>query len=95
MTPEADSASVASTPEASTPRGAWSPAASALSAISCQEVSTGRACCRASARKAPAPGRVTTSPSAASSASARETVTGLTRCRSTRARLDGSFSPGE
>lgn len=50
---------------------------------------------RGSARKAPAPGRVVTSPSAASSASARETVTGLTRCRSTSARLEGSFSPGE
>ncbi|GAB2786996.1 hypothetical protein GCM10027073_19320 [Streptomyces chlorus] len=47
------------------------------------------------ARNAPAPGRVTTNPSAASWASARETVTGLTRNRSTSARLDGSFPPGE
>ncbi len=55
----------------------------------------GAAWVRGTARKAPAPGRVTTSPSAASRAKARETVTGLTRNRSTRALLDGSFSPEE
>lgn len=47
------------------------------------------------ARYVPVPGRVTTRPSAASAASARDTVTGLTPKRSTSARLDGSFSPGE
>lgn len=89
-------ASVARTPEASTVRGTSSAAASALSATSCQEVSPGGAAgVRGIARKAPAPGLVTTRPSAASCASARDTVTGLTRNRSTSALLDGSFPPGE
>lgn len=89
-------ASEARTPEASTVRGTASGAASALSATSCQEVSPVDVMAgRGLARKAPAPGRVITSPSAASCASARDTVTGLTRNRSTRTRLDGSFPPGE
>jgi hypothetical protein len=97
ITPGGGAESETSTPEASTERGTTSAAASALSASSCQEVSpTAAARVRGSARKAPAPGRVTTtSPSAASCARARETVTGLTRKRSTRLRLDGSFPPGE
>ncbi len=83
-------------PEASTERGTASSPDSALRATCCQEVSARRAgALRGAARKAPAPGRVTTSPSAARAARARETVTGLTRKRSTRARLDGSFSPTE
>lgn len=80
MTPGGGAASVTSTPEASTARGAASVAPSALSAISCQEVSPGAwVSSLGRARNAPAPGRVTTSPSAASWASALETVTGLTR----------------
>lgn len=83
--------------------------ASALSAISCQERSPGRAVgaasgepppvkpappsAKAAARKTPEPGRETTRPSAASTAIARETVTGLTWWRSIRTRLDGSFRP--
>ncbi len=95
-TPGAGAASDTSTPDASTERGTRSAAPSALRATSCHEVSpVGAAGVRGAARKAPAPGRVTTSPSAASRARARETVTGLTRNRSTNARLDGSFSPGE
>lgn len=70
----------ASTPEASTERGTTSPAPSALSATSCQEVSPAAgSAVRGAVRKTPAPGRVTTRPSAASCARARETVTGLTR----------------
>ncbi len=96
MTPGGGAASETSTPEASTERGTRSAAPSALSATSCQDVSPPEVAeGRGRARKAPAPGRVTTSPSAASCARARETVTGLTRKRSTRARLDGSFPPGE
>ncbi len=54
-------------PEASTVRGTSSVAASALSVTSCQEVSpAGTTDVRGCARNAPAPGRVTTSPSAAS-----------------------------
>lgn len=69
-----------STPEASTDRGTTSPAPSALRVTSCQEVSPGAgSAARGRVRKAPAPGRVTTRPSAASCARARETVTGLTR----------------
>ncbi|GAA3071700.1 hypothetical protein GCM10020000_65440 [Streptomyces olivoverticillatus] len=96
MTPGGGPARLAITPAASTDRGTASSPASALSATCCQEVSPGgaEAGC-GSARKAPAPGRVTTRPSAARVASARETVTGLTLNRSTSARLDGSFSPGE
>lgn len=90
---------MASTPASSTARGSGSPEAaadSALSATSCQEVSPSRRAVRAGrARNAPAPGRVTTRPSAASTATARETVTGLTPYRSTSFRLGGSFSPGE
>ena len=97
MTPGGGAASVASTDSASTLRGTWSAEASALRATSCQDVSrlSAGGAERAPARKAPAPGLVTTSPSAASFASARETVTGLTRCVSTSSRLDGNFSPGE
>jgi len=95
-TPGGGAASETRTPDASTERGTRSAEPSALSATSCQEVSpAGAAEVRAAARKAPAPGRVTTSPSAASWARARETVTGLTLNRSTSARLDGSFPPGE
>src|SRR5438876_261638 len=73
MTPGAGAARVASTPVASTLRGTWSPPGSALRAISCHEVSTGRgASGRGVARKAPAPGRVTTRPSATSTAWALE-----------------------
>lgn len=80
MTPVAGAARVSSTPDASTLRGTWSGADSALSAMVCQDVSPGRGARRGlSARNAPEPGRVTTNPSAASSASALETVTGLTR----------------
>ncbi|CAM5417330.1 hypothetical protein SALBM311S_03339 [Streptomyces alboniger] len=90
-------ASETRTPDASTERGTRSAAPSALRDTSCQEVSpaVAAAVVRGRARKAPAPGLVTTRPSAASCASARETVTGLTRNRSTKARLDGSFPPGE
>ncbi|BFO20022.1 hypothetical protein SHKM778_64100 [Streptomyces sp. KM77-8] len=96
ITPGGGAASETSTPEASTERGTRSAAPSALRVTSCQEVSpAGAEVTRGCARNAPAPGRVTTRPSAASRASARETVTGLTRNRSTRALLDGSFPPGE
>lgn len=80
ITPGGGTARVVRTAEESTLRGTSSVAASALSATSCQEVSPSRGVpglgC---ARKDPAPGRVTTSPSAESWASARETVTGETR----------------
>ncbi len=96
MTPGGGAARVTSTPEASTVRGTTSGPPSPLSDTSCQDVSPGAgSAVRGRARKAPEPGRVVTSPSAASWAMARETVTGLTRNRSTRARLDGSFPPGE
>lgn len=85
------------TPEASTERGTGPAAVCADRATSCQEVSPGAGVAGplGSARYAPAPGRVTTTPSAASWASARETVTGLTRYRSTSLLLDGRRSPGE
>src|SRR5690606_17458566 len=46
------------------------------------------------ATNVPAPGRVTTRPSAASCPSARDTVTGLTPCARISSRLDGRRSPG-
>lgn len=96
ITPGGGAARVTSTPEASTVRGTTSGPPSPLSETSCQEVSPGAGTgASVSARKAPEPGLVTTMPSEASCETARETVTGLTLKRSTSARLDGNFSPGE
>ncbi|GAA3110897.1 hypothetical protein GCM10020254_66260 [Streptomyces goshikiensis] len=67
ITPAGGSVRQTSTPEASTERGTTSPAPSALRATSCQEVSPGApVSVRGWARYTPAPGRVITSPSAAS-----------------------------
>lgn len=88
MTPDGGSLSAVSTPLASIARVPdWE-----LSATSCHDTSPVTATSRGGgARKTPAPGRVITSPSAASAAMARDTVTGLTFSCRTSSRLDGSF----
>src|SRR5579875_2867222 len=64
-------------------------------ATACQDVSVVLLPAGGEATNVPAPGWVTTSPSAASRARARDTVTGLTWRASVSDRVEGRRSPGD